>query len=379
MTLNIALISETHLTNKADFIIPGFDIFRNDSELKYRGTAVVAAKYLQAKAIKLPKFDSLNASGIVIKSLNEPMNFISVYYPHDNKFATADFNKIKKDFSNTFTIFGGDFNAKSPKWGSKKENFRGKKLANFLGVNKFTIHASEIPTHHVSGLPHWSDSIDFFFSTFLTSRLIVLTKNELASDHLPLLLYLPLDILNSQDKNPRIVNFSRFSAILSNLFSNFKFCDNIANAKQIDEAVEEFTRLVGLAFMRGSVAKKRAPPEHVRLPNEILHLINERNKARKICQKNRTDANYDRYKILRSLVQKETKKFKIKRINKVINANKCNQDPKEVWRTVAKISGKKNSDNNNNLIIDNMLINNDRGKSAISVWQSRNFGHCGGG
>ncbi|KAG8239976.1 hypothetical protein J437_LFUL019347, partial [Ladona fulva] len=137
---------------------------------------------------------------------------------------------------------------------------------------------------------------------------------------------------------------------------------SIKNINDIDSAMSKFTNLVGLAYLRGSRAKRRVPPGRVRLPFYILDLIKKRNRARKDLQKINSTFNIAKYKTLRALVQKEVRRFKNAQITKVIDISKCNEDKNELWKNISRITGKKSA-NASNLVINNHTLVNDKDKS----------------
>ncbi|KAG8239977.1 hypothetical protein J437_LFUL019348 [Ladona fulva] len=65
-SIMMALVCETHLTPSKEFLVPGYDVFRDDDTKPIRGTAVIVTKEFNAKKISLPSFNKISATGAVI-------------------------------------------------------------------------------------------------------------------------------------------------------------------------------------------------------------------------------------------------------------------------------------------------------------------------
>lgn len=199
--IDLALISETHLTKNINFKINGYKIIRADHP---DGTAHAGAAILIKSSILYTELQSTNkpylqAANILINVNNcIPITISSVYFPppkHNNAVSYQSqqisepklqsfFQKLGSSF-----IIGGDFNSKHISWGSRYTNTRGRILHNSILKNNITFISPDAPTYWPSHMNRLPDILDFFL-TKIPRHLITHIKNlnELSSDHTPVLL-----------------------------------------------------------------------------------------------------------------------------------------------------------------------------------------------
>ena len=229
------LLSETHLNQRHKFSIDQYKVIRNDRSDTNTGTAIFFKHFFQAENLYITGLISLEVTMIKINLGNaESLLIISVY----NK-CQATVNNIKHDLdlllpvinNHTFTIMGGDFNARHVLWNDTVNSSPGTALVDWLNVHSvdhnLCIISQPFPTYQRSG-----STLDFFL---VSSNLINIlpqisnyTCNTLDSDsdHLAIQLKINLRFQIFLTPNPtehrlnlKKVNWVSFKNAVSNSLS----------------------------------------------------------------------------------------------------------------------------------------------------------------
>lgn len=144
--INIALITETHLTNNSNFNIFGYTLYKTNHTdgSAHAGTAILISSDI--KHNELPCFQEpyMQATIISITIKNIPIKIASVYCPR-YKIETDEFNRFFQLLGHSF-IAGGDLNSKHFLWGSRK-----------CGIKVFFINLNSLN-------PHFAKIVEFFVS-----------------------------------------------------------------------------------------------------------------------------------------------------------------------------------------------------------------------
>ena len=127
--IDVLLISETHLTNKYNFHIPGF-IFHptNHPDGKaHGGTGILIRNRIKHYTLEKFSKNYLQATSICLECGVGDLTLSSIYCP-------PRFSVIKEQFEEFFNTLGdrflacGDYNAKHTYWGSRLMNPKGRQL-----------------------------------------------------------------------------------------------------------------------------------------------------------------------------------------------------------------------------------------------------------
>ena len=139
--IDILLLNETLLKNKHKFNVPGYRVYRNDSN---RGTALLIKNGIKNYEIQINNLESLETTAVNIKANGETLSIISVYNSPSNKFNKNDLDKI---FNTSKVFAAGDFNSKNRAWGSQVNNPHDKKLLDYSLKSGVEITVSNTLTH----------------------------------------------------------------------------------------------------------------------------------------------------------------------------------------------------------------------------------------
>jgi len=236
--INIALITETHLTPTKHFNIPGYTTLRTDHPdgTVHAGTTILISTTLLHYALPTYQKTYIQATNIQIVLNHIFIIISSVYCPPSQKITPPRLQKSLITLKNSF-IIGGDFNAKHTAFGCRSTNPRSQTFYNTILNNHLSFISLSAPIYWPSHSNHHPDILDLFI-TSLPNHLNNNIKNleELFSDHYPVLLHLggkPVNVNNTL--HSRQINFNLFQKKLDEYISlniRLKTLDDIDSASQ---------------------------------------------------------------------------------------------------------------------------------------------------
>ena len=163
--IDILLLSETLLTEKTKFKIPGYRVYRTDkivideededeNKTSTNGTAVIIKNGIKNYEIVINNLESLEASTVNIKANGETLTIISAYRSPNTSFNKNDLDKIFQISPKIFTA--GDYHGKNRAWGSRVNNTYGNKLLNYsveTGIEVSAPDQGAVHSAHTSCAP----------------------------------------------------------------------------------------------------------------------------------------------------------------------------------------------------------------------------------
>ena len=126
--IDIMLITETHLTNKYNYNIPGFVFHKTDHPdgKAHGGTGILVRNRLRHFALNQYSKDYIQATSISVECKSGKITISSVYCPIRITITKEKFAEFFSSLANRF-LACGDFNAKHTYWRSRLQNPKGKK------------------------------------------------------------------------------------------------------------------------------------------------------------------------------------------------------------------------------------------------------------
>uniref|UniRef100_A0A2H8TSG9 RNA-directed DNA polymerase from mobile element jockey n=1 Tax=Melanaphis sacchari TaxID=742174 RepID=A0A2H8TSG9_9HEMI len=185
--IHVACITETHLTKKIKFKLPGYSIYRADHPdgTTYAGSAIIIATNLIHNLHSINQQSNLQSISIQIFLNHVPLSLASVYCSPSKKITTQDFVQLFISLGNNF-IACGDFNSKHLVWGCRSTSPRGKILHKTIIDHKWSLLAPTGPTHWPTHTNTHPDILDFFiYFTPSNLPLAIYNITDLSSDHTP--------------------------------------------------------------------------------------------------------------------------------------------------------------------------------------------------
>lgn len=316
--IDVALISETHLTSRSFFKIYGYETYRTDhpDDTGHGGAAVLIKSALKQHPI--PVGDAANNLQAATASICLPLFEISlaaVYCPPRFTVSSHQFENFFQSLGPRF-LAGGDYNAKHPLWGSRLYNPKGRNLHEVVQNHRFQVHSPGTPTHWPSDPTRLPDIIDIFVSRGLNSLNFNITAlADLSSDHSPVLLSLdtqPTLLEQPPSLTRGIMDWGHFKeSINMNLNCNIP----LKNPSDVEAAVEHFTHTIqNAAWSSSSSSSGSTKPLHLsnapNYPLRIRELIQQKRRIRHRWQRNRLPEDRILFNRLSNVLKQELRSFK---------------------------------------------------------------------
>ncbi|GFU48726.1 putative RNA-directed DNA polymerase from transposon X-element [Nephila pilipes] len=169
-----------------------------------------------------------------------------------------DLRKIFHNKNICLTI--GDFNAKHHSWNPGRiQTFQGRKIYEFARTFGLDLITPTTPTRYPTNTIHFPSTIDFGISKGLTNSNVTV-KNELSSDHDPLLFQINLqNFISPQNNYCKFTNWLKFQNIVKEIIPGNP---TIASKEEIEITVKNFTETIRSAIDQSSVGKliTHSPP-----------------------------------------------------------------------------------------------------------------------
>ena len=117
--IDIALISETHFTDKSYVRIPHFNVYTTNhpAGTARGGTAIIVRESISHTLNQNYQTHHIQATSITISVSCGPITIAAVYCPPRHTISNEQYQHFFKSLGN-FYFEGGDYNAKHTLWGS---------------------------------------------------------------------------------------------------------------------------------------------------------------------------------------------------------------------------------------------------------------------
>lgn len=119
--IDLALITETHLTKYSNIYIPGYKLLKTDhlDNTAHGGVAILIKNSIQFQPPPHFCFDYLQSCALIIKLNNIPITIAAIYSPPKHKITIQNYTNYFNSIHNN-CIIGGDFNAKHHSWSCRE-------------------------------------------------------------------------------------------------------------------------------------------------------------------------------------------------------------------------------------------------------------------
>jgi len=194
--IDIALISESHLTSSSKFKMFGYDCLQanHPDDSAHAGAALLISTKIPQSPFH-PK--SNQHMQIVAKSINInsiPTSIALDYFPPGSPFPAEDLSLFLQTLNHTY-IIGANFNAKYEAWGCHSKNTRGRILHNFITIKRSKVISPASPTYWPTHANRHTDYLDFFLSNLPNHiHKNISNLNDPASNHTPIILKIQANI-----------------------------------------------------------------------------------------------------------------------------------------------------------------------------------------
>ena len=292
--IDIALISETHFSNKNHFKIRGFDSYwtTHPSERARGGSAVLIKSNIKHYQQENIRENYIQATVITIQFNDANLNIMAAYCPPRHTPTKSQFIQIFKNLGPRF-IIGGDYNIKHTVWGSRLVSpGKGNELLRAINESKCDYMSSGGPTYWPTDTRKIPDLLDFFISKGIPLSLFQAEGiHDLTSDHTPVLLSLKAKVITEKQKQKLTNKYTDWVLFREELVEtlNLKVC--LKTHEELEQQTIMFIENIRLAASHATPVSKYQTASGIKYPAEIRQLIKERRKARRIwhCTRNPSD------------------------------------------------------------------------------------------
>lgn len=322
--IDIMLINETKLSAKDNFKIRNYTCERYNRDNAAGGVMILVKNNVPYKVVKIKKSVIEN---VCIK-LASGAYIISAYNRPSIQYTKNDLD-ILLNASNKILVVG-DLNSRHKAWKCHINNKNGRTLYSYSQTNNCSIIFPEEPTHYPEngGTP---TTIDIIVNKNIKNNSEPIVLNELNSDHRPLIFTLGQiesnNITEQEIYKYKKADWSKFRDILN---SSIKINNKIFTKQSIEEETLKLTKHIEIA-LNEVVNKSKIKREEEELPEEILKLIKERNKNRRLWQKTREPTLKIIYKQQTKIIKEKIVEHKNEIWTKKLS--KINVHDKSLWRT----------------------------------------------
>lgn len=183
VSIDVALINETHLHSAFSSSLPGYHILRLDTtaEFPQRGLLVAVRRSLVFQPLPNLDTQSFQSLGVEIQINAKPTRLVAIYRPCNS---TLDLGEVRQ-LLNTSPALA--WNAHHPAWGCRSSNPAGISLYRDAQRSGYDVEGPDEPTHIPDCSSHHPSTIDLAVHKGLDSLDLEVLPDAIGSDHLPVL------------------------------------------------------------------------------------------------------------------------------------------------------------------------------------------------
>lgn len=337
--IDVLLVGETWFTDdikpKPPFGYKCYRKNRKNSKKASGGIAIFIKNNIPCYEVNINNLQSAEAHGI---KLENNILIISLYVP--KKLIKSDLDIIFN--LNSKIIAAGDYNAKHKSWNCFRNNANGTTLFNYVERKTLTIEAPNDFTLFPFNSKAKPSIVDLTLLKNITNHNTTQVLNELDSDHKPVLFSLKNERSPRNENKRSFLNYklANWKIFKSEINDTLNINSKIDSITDIDDSVEQLTNILNNSIIK-AIPKAKPFRIKIKLPQQIINQIKERNKLRLIYQKTRN-------KYLKPLLNESSAKIKmsIKNHKNLMWEDKLhNLNIKDcsLWKMTKALKGKNNS------------------------------------
>jgi hypothetical protein len=288
--IDLALITETHFTDRSFLRIRDYVTYRTDhpDNRAQGGTAILVRKSLTHHPLPKYSTDYLQSTSISLSCLGSTFIVSSVYCPPNKNISQQRFIHFLDSLGPKF-LAGGDWNAKHPQWGCRVANPRGAILQNTLSYTDHIVLSPPQPTYWPTSLSKRPDILDYFIASSSFSNIShqLLNMDYPTSDHSPILLILDTVPIPTPPKPSLINGPLDIKKFQHHIEHNISLNIPLKNTTDIDQAVQTLTKAIQNAAWNSTTYRRPSQRGAPVLPLEMRKLIMKKRRARAKWQDSR--------------------------------------------------------------------------------------------
>ena len=315
--IDIALISETHFSNKNYIRIRGFCAYwtTHPSERSRGGTAILIKQSIQHYQQEKIKENNIQATIVAINYNGAELNIGAIYCPPRNKNTTKitkmRYKEIFTNFGHRF-IIGGDFNVKHTAWGCRLISpGGGNELLGAITESRCEFHSSCSATYWPTDSNKIPDLLDFFISRGIATNFMEVNGiGDLTSDHTPVLLSLSSSVIKKTKKQNLTNKYTDWEKFREKVESMINLVVRLRTKTELERQTMQFIEILRQAAAQATPALRDRLEREVIYPADIIELIKNRRRARRIWHRTRSPADKTIFNRLSNNVNRRIKDYK---------------------------------------------------------------------
>ncbi|KAE9538150.1 hypothetical protein AGLY_006122 [Aphis glycines] len=337
--IDIALLSETHLTNRTKIHIPDYTILRSNHPdgTAHGGAAIIIRSTILFHNVSQISEPHIQSFTIQITLDHSPISISAAYCPPNQIISTLLFEQFFNSLGNYF-IVGGDLNAKHTQWGCHSNSPRGNSLRQVITTKNYLIISPQDPTYWPTSPRKRPDILDIFVSK-IPNRFNTIIDNltNPHSDHSPVLLTLDTSP-QKRSMNPTlingIINWEKFQSILTN---DINLNVSLKSPNQLEESVQCLTSTIQNAAWSSCKPKiiDNYNQSNLSLPTYLRSLIVQKRRARATWQRTKYPTDKTNYNHLCTLLKRQMAKQRSEDFAK--QTSLLTEKDGSLWKTTRKI------------------------------------------
>lgn len=329
--IDAILVQETQLKPSEKLTIPNYHVYREDRDGRGGGLAIIIKRTHNFTILGTPDTQNIETIRGQVQIKEKTIIIASVYRPPHKDLLDEDLNTLFVMGKHPI-IAAGDYNAKHPSWHSTKTNANGRKLFTYTQRNNINVHGPIQHTHHTEYQPYSSDVLDICLTKNYEEHIDIETKDELSSDHLPIVITLDLNNPKLPLNPPKsFINWPHFLHLLQNTTQPIPI---IETTLHLEEAVTKITKDIKNAINTSTVTKtSNHSHQQAKLPTHIKQVIRQKNQTLRRARSTKNPAIKQEANQLTERVKDEIKQHKSQLWNdKLISLSKGNPNLHKLCR-----------------------------------------------
>lgn len=339
--IDIALISETHLSNTHKINFPGFEIYRKDRPIgpgnhAAGGVAILISRNIQHSEISLPTLTSIEAVAIETTIGGVKTVIAALYSKPRINLQKSDLDKIYGMAQNF--IAAGDLNAKHNHWNSRICNQKGKDLLQHSSTRQYVVCAPFEPTYYPYDKRWLPDVLDVALIKNVAINYNLTVEVVMDSDHQPVTLELDMELRNAITRPIKNYSKADWRGFTYQLENKLGAPPPLNSHTEIDRNVQKLITAINTASEK-HIPLKKPVTFRLKLPSDIIDLINEKNRVRKTWQRTGLRHHKTQLNQIQELVRLKIGEYKNKEWDTKVEELKT-QDG-SVWKMTKALLGNK--------------------------------------
>ncbi|CAK9801646.1 Probable RNA-directed DNA polymerase from transposon X-element [Anthophora plagiata] len=274
------LINETKLKDIDNLRVKRYITIKKCRHNSAGGVSILITQHIPHKIVRSNIRSSIEYVGI---TLENDIHIFAVYNNPRNYVTETDIQQLTKVGNKVILI--GDMNARHRTWNCHVANRNRLTVYKFAHENNCTILHTHEPTHY-----HMNNStpktIDIAINKNIPNITQPIVKNELSSDHRPILFTLGKATRKIPPQTVYTYKNTDSKAFRNTLDQNLEIKNKINNTQVLEDIVTHFTKNIQNTINK-VINRKHISTTKDDLPNHIIGLIKRRNKIRKLWQNTR--------------------------------------------------------------------------------------------